>query len=65
MRVIQGVEMEVHCPQCKSVLGVSPSDVTDCGCTGTHCSCPECDHWIRLSPGDMNSLFKSKVKWDE
>jgi len=66
MRVIKdGVEMQVKCPGCNSLLGVAPEDVTDCAAMGTWVACPVCGKKVDLTTKEMPPLFRSRVDWDQ
>jgi hypothetical protein len=66
MRVIKdGVEMQVRCRSCKSILAILPEDVRDCCSIGTVVNCAVCNKSIPVPCEKMSPLFKQRVNWDE
>ena len=66
MRIIKnGIEIEIKCPHCNSILAISPEDVHDCAAVGSWVVCVACDKGIRVEGGKFPFSFKSKVNWDD
>lgn len=68
MRIIEALEIQLACSQCKNVLGVSPDDVKvepvisyGRGFYDYYCNCCACNNKIRIRRDNIPQAFLSKV----
>lgn len=68
MRIIENLEIQLACSQCKNVLGVTPNDVKvepvvsyGRGFSDYYCICCECGNKIRMRRDNIPQAFLSRV----